>query len=138
MFSVYGASGRLFRGTLEQLRQVAPVHSVDRTRAIVLSCRQCQPGGQKAGAAGNSRSAFTPVAGATPAAVASPTDTPLDASFELGACVLDHLAPALYFLHHVLTQRVRCGQRHLDTRTPAKLLSTTPATRSVAAPLLPR
>ena len=34
MFSVYGASGRLFRGTLEQLRQVAPVHSVDRTRAI--------------------------------------------------------------------------------------------------------
>jgi len=30
MFSVYGASGRLFRGTLEQLRQVAPVHSVDR------------------------------------------------------------------------------------------------------------
>lgn len=32
MFSVYGASGRLFRGTLEQLRQVAPVHSVDRTR----------------------------------------------------------------------------------------------------------
>ena len=34
MFSVYGASGRLFRGTLEQLREVAPVHSVDRTRTI--------------------------------------------------------------------------------------------------------
>jgi CBS domain-containing protein len=34
MFSVYGASGRLFRGTLEQLRQVAPVHSVDRPRAL--------------------------------------------------------------------------------------------------------
>ena len=34
MFSVYGASGRLFRGTLEQLRALAPVHAVDRTRAI--------------------------------------------------------------------------------------------------------
>jgi CBS domain-containing protein len=32
MFSVYGASGRLFRGTLEQLRQIGPVHAVDRTR----------------------------------------------------------------------------------------------------------
>jgi len=34
MFSVYGSSGRLFRGTLEQLRQNRPVHAVDRTRAI--------------------------------------------------------------------------------------------------------
>lgn len=34
MFSVYGSSGRLFRGTLEQLRQVAPVHAVDRSRSI--------------------------------------------------------------------------------------------------------
>jgi CBS domain-containing protein len=34
MFSVYGASGRLFRGTLEQLREVAPVHSVDRARPV--------------------------------------------------------------------------------------------------------
>ena len=34
MFSVYGASGRLFRGTLEQLRQIGPVHSVDRTRSV--------------------------------------------------------------------------------------------------------
>ena len=34
MFSVYGSSGRLFRGTLEQLRQIGPVHAVDRTRTI--------------------------------------------------------------------------------------------------------
>lgn len=34
MFSVYGSSGRLFRGTLEQLRQVSPVHAVDRARAV--------------------------------------------------------------------------------------------------------
>jgi CBS-domain-containing membrane protein len=34
MFSVYGSSGRLFRGTLEELRQIRPVHSIDRTRSI--------------------------------------------------------------------------------------------------------
>ncbi len=34
MFSVYGASGRLFRGTLEQMRQIRPVHAADRTRVI--------------------------------------------------------------------------------------------------------
>lgn len=35
MFSVYGASGRLFRGTLEQLRQISPVHAPDRTPRIL-------------------------------------------------------------------------------------------------------
>ena len=39
MFSVYGASGRLFRGTLEELRQVRPVHAVDRARAIEPAVR---------------------------------------------------------------------------------------------------
>ena len=39
MFSVYGASGRLFRGTLEELRQVRPVHAVDRARAIEPTVR---------------------------------------------------------------------------------------------------
>jgi len=34
MFSVYGASGRLFRGTLEQLRQIGPVPAVDRLRSL--------------------------------------------------------------------------------------------------------
>lgn len=34
MFSVYGASGRLFRGTLEQLRQISPVHAPDRAPRI--------------------------------------------------------------------------------------------------------
>ena len=34
MFSVYGASGRLFRGTLEQMRQIGQVHGADRLRAI--------------------------------------------------------------------------------------------------------
>ena len=34
MFSVYGSSGRLFRGTLEELRQIRPVHASDRTRSI--------------------------------------------------------------------------------------------------------
>jgi CBS-domain-containing membrane protein len=36
---VYGASGRLFRGTHEQLREIAPVHAIDRPRAIVPSVR---------------------------------------------------------------------------------------------------
>lgn len=44
MFSVYGASGRLFRGTLEQMRQVAPVHAVDRPRAIEPVWRDEQAG----------------------------------------------------------------------------------------------
>ena len=39
MFSVYGASGRLFSGTLEELRQVRPVHAVDRARAIEPTVR---------------------------------------------------------------------------------------------------
>ncbi len=43
MFSVYGASGRLFRGTLEQLRELAPVHPVDRTRVVERVWRDEQP-----------------------------------------------------------------------------------------------
>lgn len=34
MFSVYGASGRLFRGTLEQLRQIGPVRAAERARPL--------------------------------------------------------------------------------------------------------
>lgn len=45
MFSVYGSSGRLFRGTLEQLRQVGPVHAVDRTRSIEQVARDGRGGG---------------------------------------------------------------------------------------------
>jgi CBS domain-containing protein len=44
MFSVYGASGRLFRGTLEQLRQIGPVHAVDRTRALEPVARDGRSG----------------------------------------------------------------------------------------------
>ncbi len=43
MFSVYGASGRLFRGTLEQLRELGPVHSVDRTRVVESAWRDTLP-----------------------------------------------------------------------------------------------
>ncbi len=43
MFSVYGASGRLFRGTLEQLRELGPVHPVDRTRVVERVWRDEQP-----------------------------------------------------------------------------------------------
>lgn len=39
MFSVYGASGRLFRGTLEQMRQIGGVHAADRLRAIDPAAR---------------------------------------------------------------------------------------------------
>ncbi len=34
MFSVYGVSGQLFRGSLEQLRQIGPVSAVARSNAI--------------------------------------------------------------------------------------------------------
>jgi CBS domain-containing protein len=34
MFSVYGVSGRLFRGSMEQLRHIGPVSSVARSNAI--------------------------------------------------------------------------------------------------------
>ena len=34
MFSVYGMTGRLFNGTLEELREVAPVHATTRAREI--------------------------------------------------------------------------------------------------------
>lgn len=34
MFSIYGATGQLFRGTLEQMRQIPQVRGADRARAI--------------------------------------------------------------------------------------------------------
>ena len=34
MFSVYGSTGRLFRGTLDQMRQIDKVRASDRTRAL--------------------------------------------------------------------------------------------------------
>jgi len=39
MFSIYGPSGREFKGTLEQLRLVRQVHAADRTRAIEPTLR---------------------------------------------------------------------------------------------------
>lgn len=39
MFSVYGATGRVFHGTLEQMRQIRKVHAADRPRAIEPSAR---------------------------------------------------------------------------------------------------
>ena len=39
MFSVYGSTGRVFHGTLEQMRQIRKVHSADRARAIEPSAR---------------------------------------------------------------------------------------------------
>ena len=34
MFSIYGPTGRVFQGTLEQMRQIRQVHAADRARAI--------------------------------------------------------------------------------------------------------
>jgi CBS-domain-containing membrane protein len=39
MFSIYGPTGREFKGTLEQMRRVRQVHAADRTRAIEPSLR---------------------------------------------------------------------------------------------------
>jgi CBS-domain-containing membrane protein len=39
MFSVYGAAGRVFRGTLDQMRQIDKVHRADRSRAIEPAAR---------------------------------------------------------------------------------------------------
>jgi len=59
MFSVYGASGRLFRGTLEQLRQIGPVHAVDRTRIVEPVARDGRSGmpGLQGGAGDHPRDA---------------------------------------------------------------------------------
>jgi len=39
MFSIYGPTGREFKGTLEQMRQVRRVHASDRTRALEPTVR---------------------------------------------------------------------------------------------------
>jgi hypothetical protein len=35
MFSVYGKAGRLFRGSMEELRKIGPTSALARTRAVV-------------------------------------------------------------------------------------------------------
>lgn len=47
MFTVYGVAGRLFRGSLEQLRQIGHVGAVDRSRGV----SPAQRGGRDASAA---------------------------------------------------------------------------------------
>lgn len=44
MFSIYGPTGREFKGTLEQLRQVRRAHAADRTRAIEPTLRDGHDG----------------------------------------------------------------------------------------------
>lgn len=44
MFSVYGSTGRVFQGTLEQMRLVRQVHATDRTRAIEPTLRDGHDG----------------------------------------------------------------------------------------------
>jgi CBS domain-containing protein len=39
MFSVYGSTGRVFHGTLEQMRQIGKVHAADRSRALEPTAR---------------------------------------------------------------------------------------------------
>lgn len=39
MFSVFGPTGRVFQGTLEQMRQIRQVHASDRTRSIEPTVR---------------------------------------------------------------------------------------------------
>lgn len=49
MFSVYGETGRLFRGAMEELRQVTAVRAVTRTRGIEPSNPQAMPATTPAG-----------------------------------------------------------------------------------------
>jgi len=69
MFSVYGASGRLFRGTLEQLRQIGPVHAVDRTRIVEPVARDGRSGmpGLRGGAGDHPMDAHRSAVEAVPA-----------------------------------------------------------------------
>ncbi len=39
MFSIYGTTGRVFRGTLDQMRQINKVHAPDRTRTLEPTVR---------------------------------------------------------------------------------------------------
>lgn len=50
MFSVYGETGRLFRGAMEELRQVTAVRAVTRTRGIEPSNPQAMPSTTPTGA----------------------------------------------------------------------------------------
>jgi CBS domain-containing protein len=44
MFSIYGPTGREFKGTLEQMRRVSQVHAADRARAIEPTLRDGHDG----------------------------------------------------------------------------------------------
>jgi len=63
MFSVYGETGRLFRGAMEELRQVTAVRAVTRTRGIEPLNPQVMPSATSAGA---------PAHGAAPGGQRSP------------------------------------------------------------------
>jgi CBS domain-containing protein len=66
MFHLYGVTGHLFSGSIEQLRQTAPVSAVARARRVAAAGTQdTRP---EAGAAdGRSRQALAAYAGTTPA-----------------------------------------------------------------------
>jgi CBS domain-containing protein len=51
MFSVYGVGGRVFSGSLEQLRRQAPVGATARTRAAPAIGRDGDPGASQTGSA---------------------------------------------------------------------------------------
>ena len=101
MFSVYGTTGRLFRGTLEQLRQVGGVGALARSRAILATERDGRDtAAESAGVFIESLSN----AGARPAGADEPSRSPLAAYTE----TLVSAAPRrpLSTVRDVMTQRV--------------------------------
>lgn len=57
MFSVYGETGRIFRGAMEELRQVTAVRAVTRTRTVEPLNQQVTPSATSLGAASHGTAA---------------------------------------------------------------------------------
>jgi CBS domain-containing protein len=70
MFSVYGRAGRLFRGSMEELRKIGPTSALSRTQRVAAVGRDAMDGFVSqlgfAGLGGGHRALHGAVAGATP------------------------------------------------------------------------
>ncbi len=108
MFSVYGTSGRLFRGTMEQLRQVGGVGALARTHSVQAVGRD----GREAGS--ESTAAFAGVIGNPAGHVASGDDSHRNA---LSAYTETLTAPARHPLSTVQDLMSRSIITLLDTAT---------------------
>lgn len=97
MFSIYGPTGREFKGTLEQMRLVRRVHAADRTRAVEPTLRDGHDGAVREAVENGAPSVGDPVRRSAIAAYESSRQAPHQGW---------HDQPASEFMHApVLTVR---------------------------------